>query len=104
MYLDIDDLPEELTISVYPHMTQFGSLNISDTDLGEDSYYTLIGEPVEVTLKLMKRDKVVDGVVANLKAEAQKVMADAQVKCNQIDEKIQSLLALPNLGENNENE
>jgi hypothetical protein len=59
--------------------------------------YTLISEPVEVTFKLKKREEVNSSLVKCLKAEAQKITADAEIRCHAINEKIQSLLALPEI-------
>lgn len=49
----------------------------------------------QITVTFDDDEKVVAGMVDALKAEKQKIIADANVKAMQIDERIQSLLALP---------
>ena len=98
MYLDANDLPEEVTLSVYPIMTDYGLVMVSTSEI--DSY-TTIGDSVEVTFKIKTKDVISKELVAGLKDKASKIRASAESECAQIEEKIQSLLALPNNEESN---
>jgi hypothetical protein len=64
----------------------------SDTDLSK-SGFTYVGE-AEITLHILDDDKIVANKIDALKAEKQNVIAEAQLKANKIEERIQSLLAI----------
>lgn len=49
----------------------------------------------QITVTFDDDDEIIGNMVDALKAQKQKVQADAQVEINRIDERIQSLLALP---------
>ena len=73
--------------------------------VGELSYYPLqiagwtkVGT-AHITVTFDDDDEIIGNMVDALKAQKQKVQADAQVEINRIDERIQSLLALPNYSE-----
>ncbi len=94
MELDINNLPKEVTVNVSLMIDDDGWLcanlyNASDI-------YTTIGE-VEVTFKIKQKAEITDEIVDRLKNESQKIRADAEVKCERIEQKIQTLLALPKL-------
>lgn len=93
MYLDINDLPEEVTFKVYPLLSDYGSVMASKSEI--DGYIT-IGDPVEVTFKVKTKDVISKELIVTLKDKASKIRAVAESECGQIEEKIQSLLALPN--------
>lgn len=48
----------------------------------------------EITLTLNKPDDLIASKVESLKADLQKTQADAEVRCNQLREKINNLLAI----------
>ncbi len=91
MDIDINNLPEEITTDVYLLMDDSGWLTSNITELNK--FYTTIGK-VEVTFKIKHKDKITGDIVGRLKAESQKIRADAEVKCKMIDDKINSLLAI----------
>ncbi len=91
MNIDINNLPEEVTTDVYLLMDDSGWLASNITELSE--HYTTIGK-VEVTFKIKRKDKITGDIVDRLKDGAQKIRADAEVKCKRIDDKINSLLAI----------
>ena len=96
MSLDLNNLPEEVTEDVYLHVRNeynFTSINVYP-DM-ED--YTCIAGPVTVTFEVKDKSEVINTAVESMRNEIQKVRAEAEVKCNAIEEKIQSMLALPNL-------
>lgn len=55
--------------------------------------YTRVGT-AEITLHLIDRDTLVLSKIDALKAEAKKTRADAAVRCNEIENQIQNLLAI----------
>jgi len=61
---------------------------------GSADGYVKLGT-AQITVTFDDDDKIVDNMVVALKAQKQKVQADAQVEINRLDERIQSLLALP---------
>ncbi len=91
MYIDINNLPEEITTDVYLMMDDSGWLASNIAEL--DKFYTTIGK-VEVTFKIKRKDNITGDIVDRLKDESQKIRADAEVKCKMIDDKINSLLAI----------
>lgn len=73
--------------------------------VGSLSYYpqkiegwTKVGT-AQITVTFDDDDEIIGNMVDALKAQKQKVQADAQVEINRIEERIQSLLALPNHSE-----
>ena len=97
MNIDLNNLPEEVTEDVYLHVhNEWNFTSINQYPDMED--YTCIAGPVTVTFEVSDRDKIINDAVESLRNEIQKVRAKAEVKCNAIEEKIQSMLALPNLG------
>ena len=96
MNIDLNNLPEEVTEDVYLHIhNQWAFTSINQYDELED--YTCIAGPVTVTFVVNDRNKIIKDAVESLRNEIQKVRAEAEVKCGAIEEKIQSMLALPNL-------
>lgn len=91
-YLDVNDLPEEITEAIYPLMSEYGTVLFHDSTMDG---YTTLGDPVEVTFKLKKKDEISKQLVVDLRDKASKIRAEAEIECSQIEEKIQSLLALP---------
>ena len=98
--LDINNLPEEYTTTIYLcWSTEYEWEGVQEFEPGDDPERILIAEPLEVTFKIKPREDAVNAAVENLKREIEKIRAVAEVKCNQIEGKIQKLLALPNLGD-----
>lgn len=98
MHLDANELPEEITLNLVPILSEYGSVLVHESDL---EGYTTIGEPVEVTFKLKTKDVISKEIVVSLREKASKIRATAESQCVQIEERIQSLLALPNNEESN---
>ena len=96
MNIDLKEMPKEITTLVYPCVhPKYGWLSLRD-DPPEYSDYVQIGDPVEMTFKLLGSNEVLTEVVTVLKEEQSKLRAESERKCMDIEEKIQSLLALPN--------
>ncbi len=98
MNLDTNDLPEEITIDVLPMLTEYGTIVTHDCALDG---YVVLGDAVKVTFKIKKKDAINKELVIGLREKASKIRATAESQCVQIEEKIQSLLALPNIEESN---
>jgi hypothetical protein len=64
----------------------------SDSDM-QRAGWTLVGE-AEITVILVDEDQIILNKVDSLRAEKNRIIADAQVKVNDIEGKIQSLLAI----------
>ena len=92
--MNINDLPEEIELKLVPMLSAYGYITVHEKLLDG---YVQIGAPFTVKFKTISKDVITKGVVDNLKAESQKIRADAEVKCKLIDEKINTLLALPDL-------
>ena len=96
MNIDLNNLPEEVTVDMYLHVhSEYDFIHISQ--YAESADYTCIAGPVAVTFQVEDKDKIIKDAVELLRNEIQKVRAEAEVKCGAIEEKIQSMLALPNL-------
>ena len=96
--LDINNLPEEYTTTVYLSWnTTYEWANVYENSPEDDPKRFLLAEPVEVTFKIKPREDVTKDAVEGLRREIEKVRAAANIKCNQLEEKIQNLLALPDL-------
>ena len=101
MNIDLNNLPEEVTEDVYLHVhNEWDFTSLSQYDYMDD--YTCIAGPVTVTFVTNDRDKIIKEAVESLRNEIQKVRAEAEVRCGAIEEKIQSMLALPNLEKSDE--
>jgi hypothetical protein len=101
MNIGLNNLPEEVTEDVYLHVHNeynFTSINVYP-DMAD---YTCIAGPVTVTFEVKDKSEVINTAVESMRNEIQKVRAEAEVKCNAIEEKIQSMLALPNLEKDGE--
>jgi hypothetical protein len=55
--------------------------------------WTLVGD-AEITVSLVDEDQIILNKVDSLRAEKDKIIADAQVKANAIEGQIQNLLAI----------
>ena len=94
--LDINNLPEEYTTTVYlVWKNEYSWAQVSEyPPSGSDS---LIAEPIEVTFRMKPKEDTVKDAVNGLRREIERVRAAANIKCNELEGRIQSLLALPNL-------
>ena len=100
--LDIKNLPEEYTTTVYlVWKNEYSWAQVSEYSPDDPDSF-LIAEPIEITFKMRPREDATKEAVEGLRREIEKVRAAANIKCNQIEEKIQSLLALPNLEKEDE--
>lgn len=96
--LNINDLPEEYTTAVYLIWnTEYDWANVYQCPPDDDPNRFLIAEPLEITFKIKPKEETVNQAIEGLRREIEKIRAAAEVKCNQIESKIQNLLALPNL-------
>jgi len=89
---DINDMPAEVTMTVIPTISPYGTVCLYRKVMDD---YTQIAEPIEITFKTISGDVIKNGVVENLKAESTQIRAEAEMQCKIIEDKIQSLLALP---------
>lgn len=97
--LDINNLPEEYTTTIYIYWNnKYQYANISDYSPDDDDPERfLIAEPLEVTFKIRPKEDTVKEAVDGLRKNIEAIRARANVECNKLEEKIQSLLALPNM-------
>jgi hypothetical protein len=94
--LDIRNLPESVAITVIPQVhSRYGILLAHPALLGE---YIQIGQPITLAIKVDRRD-ITSDVIESMRTEIQTIRAESEMKVQQIEERIQSLLALPNGGE-----
>ena len=101
MNIDLNNLPEEVTVDVYLLVhDEYDFLHVSQ--YAKSDGYTCIAGPVPVTFVTNDRDKIIRDAVASLRKAIQTIRADAELKCNAIEEKIQGMLALPNLEKDGE--
>lgn len=84
------DLTPAMLIAAKPE-TALSSISFYHRDIPG---WTKIGT-AEITVTFDDDDEIIGNMVESLKAEKQKLQADTQVAINKIDERIQSLLALP---------
>ena len=73
------------------HDSILDSLVFSNIDMSQE--WTRIGEAT-ITDDVPDENEIKLAMVESLKAERERVLADAQVKANEIEEKIQNLLAI----------
>lgn len=73
------------------HKSIVGSLLFYNLDMSPE--WTRIGEAT-ITVDVPDENEIKLSMVESLKAERERVLADAQVKANEIEEKIQNLLAI----------
>ncbi len=98
MNIDMNNLPSEITMNLVLVVTDFGwikAFDVSDESIIKN-HVGLTEKPVLVTFKIDSKADITSGLVENLKAESQKIRADAEVECKEIDDKLNSLLALTN--------
>ena len=101
MYIDLNNLPEEVTEDMYLLVhDEYDFVHVSQ--YAKSDGYTCIAGPVPVTFVTNDRDKIIRDAVASLRKAIQTIRADAEVKCGAIEEKIQGMLALPNLEKDGE--
>jgi hypothetical protein len=92
MDFDTTNPPKEITLNVYPMLSEHGWVTLNDIPLPN---YVLLADPVEVTFKIKMKEELTSNLVDNLKTQEQEIRAKAEIKCKNIQDKIQSLLALP---------
>lgn len=88
------NLPETATLTLALHTAKYGDVTeilAFANDMSEFGY-TYLGD-VTVTVPVPQVD-VRQRMVESLREEKQRLLAETQVKVNQIDERIQSLLAI----------
>lgn len=91
------ELPKTATLTLCLHMAKYGQEILPFTSDMSEYGYTYLGD-VEVSVAVPQVDARAR-MAEMLRAEKQRVLAAAQIKANEIDEKIQSLLALEHKGE-----
>lgn len=91
-----DDLPESVTRELYVFYGikgySAGEISVWDCDVSGEERILLTTS--EVTVKIPKGLKIKDKVVDALKAEKDKVLANAHMKAKELQQKIDSLLGL----------
>ena len=88
----IEDIPSEVTMTLIPQAhAKYGWVSVFES-LVDD--YVQIADPIEVTFAT-KTEGVREQVIENLREKASKIRAESERECMQIEEQIQSLLALP---------
>lgn len=98
--MNINEMPKEITVRLIPQMhIEFGFMHFSEEHVVDGDAliadgYVQIGDPVEVTFSI-KTDNTKEQVVNNLRQKVAKIRAESERECMRIEEKIQSLLALP---------
>ncbi len=99
MNLDTNDLPDTITLKIVACVTRFGWIKFfEEGDIPNPDDNVLISEaPIRVRFNIKKQVEVTADLVSSLKAEKALIRADAEKQCNMIEDKIQSMLALPDL-------
>lgn len=94
--MHLNDLGNEWKGKVYVYWNaRYGFLSLHYSDALEDSVeYILLGTSEEITVPLIAREDVVNKQVEALRAERQRILAESQRRADEIDQKIQSLLAI----------
>lgn len=93
MDLNINNLPETITVDVYPSVhANYGFFTVWSGSVCES--YIPIGEPVSVTFTLSPSNTAMQSAVDALRAEQQEIRAKSERQCMELENKIQSLLAL----------
>ncbi len=94
--MHLNDLGNEWTGKVYVYWnTRYGFLTLDHRDIFEDaSDYILLGTSEEITVPLIAREDAINKQVEALRAERQRVLAESQRRADEIEQKIQSLLAI----------
>lgn len=96
---DIKNLPNEITETIYLGWSQEYGWTQTFRKPECIGGYILISEPAEVTFKIKPSEDAINNAVSELRDKIQEIRAKSEAQCNAIEEKIQSYLALPNLGE-----
>ena len=94
--MKLEDLGREWTGKVYVYWnTKYGGLTFDHEDvLSGSDQYVLIGTSEPITITFIGRDELVTRHVAALRAEKQHLLAESQQQVEQIEQQIQSLLAI----------
>ncbi len=94
--MHLNDLGNEWKGKVYVYWnTRYGFLTLDHRDIFEDSSeYILLGTSEEITVPLIAREDAVKKQVEALRAERQRVLAESQRRADEIEQQIQSLLAI----------
>lgn len=92
-------IPERFTGTIYVLMNSnptdycYGSMSFFDSDISEHIDDRILVGKVDVDIPLESKNSL-DKQVAQLRKSKQKIIDDATEKANQIDEAIESLLAI----------
>lgn len=93
--MNLEELGSEWSGKVYVYWnTEYGWLQVSQHSDWADDDSVLLGESGEITVPLIPRDEMVNRQIDHLKAESQRVLAKSQAQLDEIDQRIQSLLAI----------
>lgn len=95
--MKLEDLGSEWrgTLHVY-HNVKHGYLHFSQFDDPAGGEHVMVGR-AEVVIPLSQRDEIVSKQLAALRNAQQKLRAEAQRRDDELEQQIQSLLALPHL-------
>lgn len=89
-YEDFERMYERGEFDVLASCFHYTNLDMA----GKDSW-VLVGTS-EITVELFSKEHIVEEKIDSMRAEIQAIRAVAQMKVEQLEEKIQSMLALPN--------
>jgi len=93
--MHLNDLGNEWTGKVYVYWnTRYGFLSLDHRDIFDGEDYILLGTSEEITVPLISREDAVNKQVEALRAERQRVLAESQRRADEIEQQIQSLLAI----------
>jgi hypothetical protein len=76
------------------HSDEEYEYSTSTTDMSDYGYIPITTKDIEVSIDIPEDFDPVNGHIDSLKAEKQKIAAEAQLKMNNLEEQIQSLLAI----------
>lgn len=95
------ELPKEFKGTIYFYWNaEFDFIHISKHGNSSDPEYLLMGKIENVNVQFNKtHDQAVMQMVDNLKQQKKNIQADTQSKLNEIDDKINSLLAITYQGD-----
>ena len=83
------------TVKLYLHQDMHSDKHtIFQTDMSEYGYILVSYKDVEITMDIPEGYDKNTAHIDSLKAEKQKIAGDAQLKMNNLEEQIQSLLAI----------
>lgn len=97
---DIKNPPKEYTTTLYPtYNHRFGLVALYEDGKQDDPECTPLADPIKITFKIKNNTDLVSGSINMLRLDKNATLDYAEIKCREIDERIQSLLAIPDMSE-----